>query len=290
MMDNIFNSITWEKKSNEFHSRLSEVSSDQISPMPSGLEAQVYKISTGADEYVLKVWNRDSKPDISKQYELLEGLYTQGIPLSKPLGWGVDAYHNQVLLTSFDGTPVSKLNKLKLETLADILTGIHKVPIETLATSSGLPSYDFVSYFFPGIEEHADIKEVLLPLVEGSQMGQHHLIHGDYNLGNILESDGKFTVIDWTNIQLGDPRYDAGWSIFLMWIYASEKFGSLYRSFFLAKNTYLEEDMKRFEAIACLRWILLNRQAAELPNLKNTLIKVKNFIKNNAYMNDENLL
>ncbi|MEK5476120.1 aminoglycoside phosphotransferase family protein [Paenibacillus sp. FSL R5-0407] len=288
MTDDSFKGITWRGRCGDFHTLISEAELKQISPMPSGLEADVYKISTTTADLVLKVWNRDSKPDIAKQYELLQGLFNQGIPLSEPLGWGIDADNNQVLLTGYGGTPVAKLNKLKLETLADILTGIHSVPIESLPSPEALPKYHFVSYFFPSIDGHADIKEILLPLVEDSQVGQYRLIHGDYNLGNILEMNGRFTIIDWTNIQLGDPRYDAAWSIFLMRIYASERNGSLYRSFLLAKNTYLGGDMERFEAIACLRWILLNRIAG-LPMGKNTLAVVRAIVKNNVYL-DEKLL
>lgn len=73
-----------------------------------------------------------------------------------------------------------------------------------------------------------------------------------------------------------------------MRIYASERNGSLYRSFLLAKNTYLGGDMERFEAIACLRWILLNRIAG-LPMGKNTLAVVRAIVKNNVYL-DEKLL
>lgn len=288
MTDSIFNGITWRGRCDDFESLVAEAEPNQISPMPSGLEADVYKISTAKDDFVLKVWNRDSRPDIAKQYELLQGLFIQGIPVSEPLGWGMDANNNQVLLTGYGGTPVAKLNKLKLETLADILTGIHSVPIESLPSPEALLRYHFISYFFPGIDGHADIKEILLPLVEDSQVGQYRLIHGDYNLGNILETDGRFTIIDWTNIQLGDPRYDAAWSIFLMRIYTSERYGSLYKSLLLAKNADLVEGVERFEAIACLRWILLNR-IAELPKGKNTLSVVRAIIKNNVHL-DEKLL
>ncbi|WP_251579249.1 aminoglycoside phosphotransferase family protein [Paenibacillus sp. MER TA 81-3] len=256
-----------------------------IIPMDSGLEADVFRISTTESNFVLKVWNRDSKPDISIQYNLLKGLYNRGIAVSKPCGWGVDENNNQVLLTSFDGTPINKVNKLKLTEIANILTEIHKFPTDILGSRT-MPRYDFVDYFFPGLDDQLDIKELLIQLVGSTKMEQNCLIHGDYNLGNILESDGKYTIIDWTNVQLGDPRYDISWSIILIWIYVSERYCSTYRSVFLAMNNYTGDELEKFEAIACLRWILLNR-IAHLPKRNNTISTVRTILMKNKYLNEE---
>ncbi|CAM2907236.1 aminoglycoside phosphotransferase family protein [Paenibacillus sediminis] len=281
-MNDLILDIIWKEKRNDLQSLLTQDISIDITPLDSGLEGDVFSISTPVSKFVLKVWNRDAKPDISIQYKLLEGLYNQGIAVSKPLGWGVDENNNQVLLTSFDGTPIHKVNKLKLTQIANILTEIHNFQSDTL---SGIiiPKYEFVNYFFPGIDEQLDIKELLIQLISSSRMEQNCLIHGDYNLGNILESDGKITIIDWTNIQLGDPRYDIAWSIILIWIYVSERYSSTYRSVFLAKNNYTEDELEQFEAIACLRWIMLNR-IANLPKWANTISTVRAILEKNKYL------
>ncbi|UVI33119.1 phosphotransferase family protein [Paenibacillus spongiae] len=164
---------------------------------------------------------------------------------------------------------------------------IHKFPLDS-ADDLTIPRYDFINYFFPGIENQRDIQEILNWLVGSSGMEQKCLIHGDYNLGNILECDGRYTIIDWTNVQLGDPRYDMAWSIILMWIYVSEKNSSYYRSVFLMNNTYTSDELEKFEAIACLRWILLNR-IANLPRRNNTISTVRTILKKNKYL-DEALL
>nr|WP_240703172.1 hypothetical protein [Cohnella luojiensis] len=104
-------------------------------------------------------------------------------------------------------------------------------------------------------------------------------------MGNILESDGKYTIIDWTNVQLGDPRYDIAWSIILIWIYVSEKYSSTYRSEFITMNNYTANELEKFEAIACLRWILLNR-IANLPKRHNTISTVRTILMKNKYLNE----
>jgi len=274
--------ILWKEKNKDFPTGL--ISSSQISiiPLVSGLEAHVYQISIPDDKLVLKVWDRDSKPDIFMQYELLRSLYSFGAAVSKPLGWGINEGNNQVLLTSFDGVPISKVDKPKFEKIANILLDIHKFPLD-LVVDTKIPRYDFVDYFFPGIDAHTDIKRNLFELVESTRIEQSCLIHGDYNFGNILELEGEFTIIDWTNVQLGDPRYDIAWSVILIWIYTNEEYYSIYRSIFLSHTSFSAEELEKFEAIACLRWILLNR-IADLPKGENSISAVKTILMKNKYL------
>ncbi|OXM83714.1 phosphotransferase family protein [Paenibacillus rigui] len=283
-MNDFFHKLKWVEYSPEVSSLLAQEVPMDITPMASGLEADVFQISTQDSAFVLKVWNRNSKPDISVQYKLLKALHHQRIAASKPLGWGMDQDHHQVLLTSFDGAPLHKLNKAKLTELAAILAEVHKIPLETL-DSLTVPTYNFVKYFFPGVDRHPDIKERLIMLVEQSKMEQKSLIHGDYHLGNIVETDGKCTIIDWTNVQLGDPRYDIAWSIILIWIYVNERHSAAFRSLFLTKYSYTGEELELFEALACLRWILLNR-FGNLPQRNNTITTVRTILTQNKYLNE----
>lgn len=283
-MNDLILNISWKETNCDFQSLFGQGDTTNITPLESGLEADVFMISTLKSKYVLKIWCRVSKPDISVQYKLLESMYNQGIPVSKPFGWGMDVNNNQVLLTSFDGTSIQKVNKLKLTKFANILTEIHKFKLDTLGSIT-IPRYDFVDYFFPGIDEQLDIKEILIQLVKDTKIEQNCLIHGDYNLGNILESEDKYTIIDWTNIQVGDPRFDIAWSMIIIRIYISEKYSSIYRSIFLTKNKYTEDELERFEALACLRWIHLNR-ISNLPKLHNTISTVRAILMKNKYLND----
>lgn len=275
--------INWMVTSKVIDSLVEQSSSLTIIPLDSGLEAEVTKICTAESSFVLKVWNRNSKPDVKCQYKLLDALYNRGLSVSKPFGWGLDKNINQVLLTSFDGSPINKVNQSKLTKLAKILTNIHRFPYKDL-DSSLLQKHDFVSYFYPRIEEHQDIKNLLIRLTKSANLKQDCLIHGDFNLGNILEAEGKYTIIDWTNGQLGDPRYDIAWSIVLIKIYVGERYGSAYLSAYLSQNQYTNEELELFEAIACLRWLLLNR-TVDLSKSSNTITRVKSILKNNLQLN-----
>ncbi|UPK42740.1 aminoglycoside phosphotransferase family protein [Paenibacillus pabuli] len=257
-------------------------------PLSPGLEADVVKIECTDHSYVLKIWNKDSKPDIRNQYELLSDLYQKGIQVSQPYGWGMDVDSNQVLLTSYDGEPIAKLSKTKLEQLAQRLIQVHGYNVNDTgnADANFIPQYDFVGYFFPSIELYEDIHQILTSLLQRTEFRQDHLIHGDYNLGNILEADDQYRIIDWTNGQLGDPRYDMAWSIFLMTIYAGERNGKMYRALFKSLTEYTPDDAEIFEAMACLRWILLKR-VSNVPMGPGVMQRVKKITGTNSYLNDE---
>ncbi|MCQ4088451.1 aminoglycoside phosphotransferase family protein [Saccharibacillus sp. JS10] len=283
-MSNLIRDIIW-MEGNEAIAALSDIKVVlAVESLESGLEAEVHKIKLSDSSFVLKIWNRTSKPNVELQYKLLKELYFRGLSVSRPLGWGLDKEMNSVLLTSFDGVPIMRVNKPTITTLSKILSEIHRLPIEEI-DSSLLRRHEFFSYFYPSIEEHHDIKKILRELVKLCDMKQDRIIHGDFNLGNVLLDDGKYTVIDWTNFQLGDPRYDIAWSVSLMKIYASERWGSIYLQSFLSKNKYTFEEMELYEAIASLRWVLLNR-IDDLPKEKDTINRVRNILKNNKYINE----
>lgn len=284
LVHNLLRNMNWAEKSEVVDLLIEQHGSLTISPLTAGLEAEVAKISTDDAGFVLKVWNRGSKPDVGYQFKLLKTMYARGLSVSEPLGWGVDQDNNSVLLTGFDGFPITKLNLALVRRIAAIQSGTHKFPVEHLGEIN-LPKHDFIGYFFPAIDDHPDIKHLLEQLVAGCDLQQNALIHGDYNLGNILENEGKLTIIDWTNGQLGDPRYDLAWSAVLLKIYASERLARHYAAAYLAEIPYTEEELERFEAIACLRWILLNR-VADLPKGKDTRKRVKSLLKGNPYLNE----
>ncbi|MEK3986443.1 aminoglycoside phosphotransferase family protein [Paenibacillus sp. FSL K6-3166] len=252
--------------------------------MDEGFEAEVLKIRSDEGSYVLKTWSKSSKPDVQFQYRLLEVLSERGIAVSKPVGWGINPNGDKVLLTSFDGTPIHKVNNKVMKELASILARIHQIDIAELEHIQ-LPKYDFIDYFFPEANEHADLNLALISLVEQTPMKQNRIIHGDFHLGNIVEEQQRFTVIDWTNGQLGDPRYDFAWSLILLKIHISERYADMFRSAYLLENFMEQDELEVFEAWACLRWILLNRRGSTPKGPKVTK-RVRSILGSNGFLKD----
>lgn len=250
--------VDWVEKNKRLDELLTQEDALTVHPMNQGFEAEVVKISSSEESFVLKTWSKGSKPDVSFQFRLLNVLFARGLSVSEPLGWGINPNGDKVLLTSFDGAPLFKVNGKIMTHLAGILTGIHQIRIEEMGNLQ-LPRYDFIRYFFPGVSEHSDLNHALNALVEITPIKQDRIIHGDFHLMNILEDNGRYTVIDWTNGQLGDPRYDFAWSLTLQKIYVSERYANAFLSAYLTVNDIPLGELEVYEALAWLRWMLLSR-------------------------------
>ncbi|WP_040949867.1 aminoglycoside phosphotransferase family protein [Gorillibacterium massiliense] len=287
-MGNPLASIEWIDKNEELESMLQNPDKITVHVIDQGFEAEVVKIAAPSGEYVLKTWSKSSRPDVGFQYHLLAGLPESGLSVSRPLGFGTDAGGHKVLLTSFDGKPIQKVNAKKMAEFAAILAGLHQVSTVEFATIQ-LPSYDFTAYFFPDGEEYADITKSLAPLLEQAEMKQDAIIHGDFHMNNLLEEKDRITLIDWTNAQLGDARYDLAWALVLISIYISERHAAMFLSAYGKKKKIKPEEHDLFMAIAYLRWILLNRRGG-VPMGPETLKKVKNLMNGNAFLKDRNLV
>ncbi|MDH5160914.1 aminoglycoside phosphotransferase family protein [Heyndrickxia oleronia] len=284
-MGNLLQLIDWKEKNNrEMDKLLSGKETLSVQSMNSGYEAEVVKIIHQGDQFVLKIWNRDSNPNIQFQYHLLHVLTQREVPVSMPLAWGVDNEGNKVLLTTYDGLSFQTFSSKNLTETARILSKIHGISPYQIKNVN-LPKYHFIDYFFSGIEEHLDLSQLLIQLIKKAQITQSDFIHGDYHFENIVEETERFTVIDWTNAQLGDKRYDFAWSVILLKIYGiSEKHASLFRLAYISENSISQDEEELFEAIACIRWLLLYRKN-RIPIRNNTLDKVQKIIKYNPYLN-----
>lgn len=287
-----FPSIEWITKSIEIDELL--IADDlEIVELDSGMEATVYKVCSKKLDIVLalKLWNKRIPADMEKQYSLLNKLREIGLPVSKSYACGRNSIGQYILLTSYDGKPLSSLDKIELSIMreiANLLLKIHNSAVSSL--KEHIPKFDdFVGYFFPYIAEHADISKALNEILKDTELRIDRIIHGDYNVGNILEKQGNLTIIDWTNAQMGDSRYDFAWASFLIKIYNGDDCYEEFVKTYTDQISIDSKDINVFEMMACLRWIWLSR-IAPIPLLKDTVNRVKMYIEHHKELLDARLL
>ncbi|MFD0710498.1 phosphotransferase [Paenibacillus sp. GCM10027626] len=102
-METSIGNVDWIDRTETLDALLKREAALSTHPMDQGFEAEVIKLNSANESYVLKVWNKCSKPDIRFQYHLLNVLHESDIPVSRPVGWGINANLDKVLLTTFDG-------------------------------------------------------------------------------------------------------------------------------------------------------------------------------------------
>jgi len=281
----LIHSMAWKDMERDVIELFRQQENIVVSPLTPGLEAEVYLVSAAGSTYVLKIWNRQSRPDVALQYSILKHLYEQGAAVSRPYGWGEDKHGHQMLLTSYDGQPVRRLDESIITEMARMLNAVHRMEPHSMVNIT-LPKYDLVSYYFPGVEHHPDLRNRLNEMMQHAQAKHTHIIHGDYNLNNILELDGKLTIIDWTNIQLVDARFDIAWSVTLMRIYVNDEYAGIYHSAFRRLYPIDEREYEVFEALACLRWLLLERHG-QLHYNDHIRRNVAAIVSSNRYLSEE---
>lgn len=256
----------------------------ELLPLKPGLEAEVALVECSEGTFVAKLWNKESRPDIERQYKLLNILDAQGVRVSRPYGWGRDEGGNQLLLMEYGGKPLKRLDSDTLKKMAELLVDVHAFQTGQLPMGV-IPTYDFVSYFFPALDQHSDINLTLQKALDHAQYKQTSLIHGDYNLGNLLEQETRLMIIDWTNGQMGDPRYDAAWSIFLITVYSGEQYGHQYAKLLQELGAFEQREYSAFQALACLRWLLLSR-ISDVPKDDSVMKRIRAIVSSNDLLND----
>jgi len=280
--------IEWLETTQMLNNLITSGTKLTFSPLSPGLEADVVKISQGEEHFVLKKWNKGSKPDVLRQYYLLEALHCHGICVSEPIGYGQTETGEVVLLTRYHGTAVTKVSPSIFKKIASILADVHQLPPDGLG-SRAIAKHDFVGYFFSGIEAFPAMKEELTRLIASADMRTDRMIHGDFHLGNVLEENGQYTVIDWTNAQLGDPRFDLSLTCLFLRIYLSDSKSLTFLHKYQERMPVATEELEIFEAIACIRWLLLDRTTG-VPKRADTMKKVRNIVRNNQYLHESVLL
>lgn len=79
-------------------------------------------------------------------------------------------------------------------------------------------------------------------------------VHGDFHPNNVLiKPDGSAVVIDWTNFQIADARYDLAWTLLLARVYAGENVRNMILERYARSSGDSIDHLDIFEVIACIR-------------------------------------
>jgi aminoglycoside phosphotransferase (APT) family kinase protein len=262
--DNLM-SIQWQDQSEDFRQWLAARADIELRRLAPGVEAHTWALARGGrPEYVLKVWNKGFTADAKEQHRFLSHARHAGLPVPRSVGWGRDEGGHQILATRFAGYPIDRPIDEQIRRCAHLLAQVHATPVggfECAGYGHEDPLDYLLTRYFPRLEHHPDIAAILEQLKAAIPRREAGLIHGDYNLGNVLVAGERMTIIDWSNAHVGDIRYDTAWASTLLWIYGQPHHASVFLQAYEANAAGLTTRRERamLEAIAALRWILLNR-------------------------------
>ncbi len=279
--------IRWQVCSPELQALLVDPQACVVETLVPGFEAQVFKLSVQEQHYVLKLWNEQSNPDIRRQYDVLSMLYQHKLAVSCVYGYGT--YHNQaVLLTSYDGEPIRKITTPHLSLLARELAHLHEIRIDAMQ-GVAIPAYGQNSYFYSGIDEHSELSALLHTLIQHIEWREPSIIHADYHLANLVYDGERYTIIDWTNIQLLDARLDLAWALLILRLYVSARYERVFRQAYLEARPQAKDQLDAFTALAFLRW-LMQYEKGHTPKLPAARKRAQELVQENEWLQPHSAL
>lgn len=259
--------IRWVERTGTFHSWQERHPDAMPWVLRESREAAIWVLGTGtAPEYVIKRWKLNLWVDARANYHLLRKLSSLRLPAVPPAGWGFESTDGQVLATRYAGEPIERASHAAIEAFGRTLALIHTAPLDTLGLAAPADSSAFFERlrerFFAGVEAFEDLASLLREARTSLPPLETVLIHGDYHLGNTVRGVQGLTVLDWSEAQLGDWRYDLAWAELLTLIYTGPAARDvLVDAYAATSGRPLGETLRPYQIVAAIRWLLLSRTA-----------------------------
>lgn len=198
-----------------------------------GANGKVYRLDR--DTIVKVYYNSDALPDIHRERELARKAFVKGIPTAIPydvvkVGDSYGSVFELLNAKSFAKLIVAEPEKLDyyVGLYVDLLKKIHATELQPgempdmkeVATGWA----EFLRDYLP-----ADKAEKLVELVKAVPE-DHHMMHGDYHIKNVMMQNGEVLLIDMDTLCMGNPVFEMA-SVFLAYVGYSENDHSISQSF-----------------------------------------------------------
>ncbi len=176
-----------------------------------GANGKVYRIDP---ETIIKVYmNPDALPDIERERDLAKKAFVKNIPTAIPfdvvrVGDGYGSVFELLNAKSFAKILAAEPDRVEeiIDLYIDLLKKIHATEVEPGDMPDmrevALKWATFLKDYLP--EEYAN---KLVALVEAVPV-DHHMMHGDYHIKNVMLQDGEALLIDMDTLCQGHPVFE----------------------------------------------------------------------------------
>lgn len=185
-----------------------------------GANGEVYRLDP---DTIIKVYlNPDSLPDIHRERELARKAFVLGIPTAIPydvvkVGQGYGSVFELLNAKSLAKLILAEPDKLDqyVEMYVDLLKKIHSTEVKPGdmpdMKTVALGWADFLRDHLPPEES-----EKLIRLIQAVPE-DHHMLHGDYHVKNVMVQNGEVLLIDMDTLCMGHPVFEFA-SVFLAYL------------------------------------------------------------------------
>ena len=188
-----------------------KLSVDGCEVIGQGANGKVYRIDR---DTIVKVYlNPDALPDIKRERELARRAFVLGIPTAIPydvvrVGEGYGSVFELLNAKSF--AKLIKAEPENLDKYVDLYVELMKKIHSTLVEPEDMPdmrevAIDWAKFLVDYLP--ADKAEKLVSLVEAVPV-DHHMMHGDYHIKNVMLQNGETLLIDMDTLCQGHPVFE----------------------------------------------------------------------------------
>lgn len=199
-----------------------------------GANGKVYRLD--ADTIIKVYYNPDCLPDIHRERELARKAFVMGIPTAIPYDVvkvedGYGSVFELLNAQSFAKLIAQDREHLDhyVELYVDLMKKIHATELKAGdmpdMKETALNWARFLKDYLP-----ADEYQKLYALIEAVPE-DHHMMHGDYHIKNVMMQNGEVLLIDMDTLCMGHPVFELA-SVFLAYVGYSENDPSQTMSFY----------------------------------------------------------
>ncbi|AXI68370.1 aminoglycoside phosphotransferase family protein [Streptococcus suis] len=183
---------------------------------------QKYKVQLEDGRFgLLRIAERPAYEAKRLEFQLVEKLFDQGLPVAEPLSFWADDLSVYTLYEWVEGQDMNEVaSDLSDSVLYDLgcqagqfLRTLHALPIDQsqrdwnsfyqAKIDNKLAAYQATSHSYPNGQAMIDFVQANRHLLEGRPIAYHH---GDFHTGNfLLGRDGKLKILDFDRYDIGDP-------------------------------------------------------------------------------------
>ena len=274
---------------------------EKVTLLAGGASKEVWKVEGATPEESLDLLVRRAAGgeiysdtlSLEQEYQVLQAAYEAGVKVPKPYGYFDDLDGREAFaMERLEGESIGRrlVRKEEFEAtrealpqrLAEELSKIHAIPLESLPSLPGAQSEPATDYSLESLERELDLLEEPHPAIElGLSWLREHvpashgvvLNHGDFRIGNFLVSEEDLVgVVDWEFAHLGDPAEDLGWPLVRAWRFGedhlrlggigeAEPFLERYNS--LTGREISKEELFYWEVLGNVRWAIGSHNQAQ---------------------------
>ena len=185
-----------------------------------GANGEVYRLD--ADTIIKVYLNPDCLPDIHRERELARKAFVMGIPTAIPydvvkVGNGYGSVFELLNAKSF--AKILNEEPERIDEIAELYVDLLKKIHSTELKPGDMPDMKAVVLGWAEfLKDHlpADKAQKFLSLVEAVPE-DHHMMHGDYHVKNVMMQNGEVLLIDMDTLCMGNPVFEFA-SIYLAYI------------------------------------------------------------------------